>query len=1072
MCLQTPMINRGQVSLVLIVGIVLLMVVLLSYTAQQTIPAQVYDPFQGIDSCLQELTMQSLASFKSPQYIIYQNKTYSVIYAQNVGTTPITKNQIEEQIRADILAHIWQCIPLKLWQDQGYSVIAQTPQIRVQTGLRAITVTLDYPVKLSKQEVTHTFTQKTINYPVPYIEAITYAYGLIEQKSLPFKTKVHKPYPDTVYEIEVADEIYLRVALLGVDVSTQLDTTPSVIDSASNQQCVVDTVCYPKTSANYCQAVGGTVTRCQTPIDTAQKKSCNQTMEHLQGYCTYYPGVGGRFFATQCIDGIIQTIPCRDFREEVCIVTENKPACVPYIPYQQNCHEQQTNASCLSSTCSWINNSCVPSISRGFAFYKTDLCSNIAQKFNVTTAHTCQAIGDCSYSNNIYGDKSQTNTQALPKESSQKTLDMLQGYVFIAKNTTPAQDTVHQTITQAIFLQTQQLVTQQNKTLCQAYTPPEYEDTCHICHELPECSEYTCRSLSQYCHYVKDTCVFQKPTTNTLQITTDLPSSAVGELAQIHPVVAFQEINTPFNPITISINTSEQAQCKLTYAPAQTYNQIPYAPTPANTQHNWSWTFLQPVNIQTIVNELLSQTTQEQTTQQTIQTAILTQHTNPTSTLSQFLKPFSDNMLNQTAKKQLQALIMDALQQKIHVFVVCQQTQTGEEQTLAIQIIHNPTCENTLNIRKASATNKLLTVQTNILSQCTAQSISDSPSQDKLQNITLECPTQILQTTTQGVYECSAKLPKISREELRKISITCQTQPLTIKPNISNQTQELVQKYEQEQKFNQDAQQITNQQRPDNTLAFNQQQTEQNQSRNAQQTIALDQLICPATYMLNTEKIIELIRKKQVEEYQLNEKTVNEYITNQQTVTENRTNQDIDNENRTNEKPINTQLLDANQEISKILLDEQQVQEKSEFKQTAEQKNVSEFQQTTATPTQIPIKYVQELIEQQLCEKAFARQVCYSESQDTVSIEVETNKPLDVRVEQTTEKITIYAPVNSTCTITQNAVTKPLILSEKTTQTQPELQPNIAHAILTTSGQTILRCTKEQQEYTTILYKE
>jgi hypothetical protein len=267
----------------------------------------------------------------------------------------------------------------------------------------------------------------------------------------------HKPYPDVLYEISKYSDrtknfVTFRFGINGKETIKEIETrfAPTPLSACR----LPDRTVFAQTRRNTCISKGGlllsippeTWQSTSTPglgSPTEQREDCG-LYEDGESWCEYQGPVGlgldyvgTRHYLRSCHNGEIYIESCRDYREEICVQTVNKPfeaACRPN--RWHDCSAQTTSGACEDTTqrdCFWNNNLlgqahvsygkkydnnlCHPQVPPGFRHWingpvEENICSmaneqkfcdgfNCPQNWVDTSAIYCSSLGDCGNYRNV-----------------------------------------------------------------------------------------------------------------------------------------------------------------------------------------------------------------------------------------------------------------------------------------------------------------------------------------------------------------------------------------------------------------------------------------------------------------------------------------------------------------------------------------------------------------------------------------------------------------------------------------------------------------------------------------------
>ena len=167
------MLKRGQITIFVILGIVLVVIVVLLFTLRREIlpknilPTQTVSLQDHVEDCIREsgnnainLVSKQGGEINPGFYQMFQgNKVEYLCYTSNNLSScfvrqPFLQEHIENEINNYVTNNIKQCIDLNLWKDNGYSVSAGNMDVRTTIGRYDTIIILEYPVTITKGDVT------------------------------------------------------------------------------------------------------------------------------------------------------------------------------------------------------------------------------------------------------------------------------------------------------------------------------------------------------------------------------------------------------------------------------------------------------------------------------------------------------------------------------------------------------------------------------------------------------------------------------------------------------------------------------------------------------------------------------------------------------------------------------------------------------------------------------------------------------------------------------------------------------------------------------------------------------
>ncbi len=511
------------------------------------------------------------------------------------------KEDLGDQIIYGLREELPDCLNLATFEQQGYSIEEGVLEGNVLLASESLDATLTYPIKLKKetQEITVDTFHATLRTPLGELytiaqfivneEAIAGFFDVLAWQLNHTEVRIQKArfYPSTIYAIQKANnDLILSFAIQGFDTAENPGEVllARALSRADSQQlygcCYVAGSCSANTPKTSCTEKQGTYEAAPCSCDEPQELQATETAlcegtpcdncgmkKHGDSWCEYdspsgegKDAVGNRHYLYSCFDGEIIEEPCRDYREEICIQTEQegKAKALCRANRWQDCAACTTEECCentVARDCYWNEdlevldgNQCVPYVPPGLKFWNfngLEICSRANQKKYCTGLHCSQAWvdaaaiacsnqGDCGNkknsggvlteqglfisdplyepSNKLYDpDKKTTAITALPLlvTGQQQTVE------------TPTEETLDifiEMLTAAYrFLNQWESMTLPNYlnpftpkpkieildvSICTTWQAPNTDAYCQLCEQDKKpCTEYRCKSLGKKCVY-------------------------------------------------------------------------------------------------------------------------------------------------------------------------------------------------------------------------------------------------------------------------------------------------------------------------------------------------------------------------------------------------------------------------------------------------------------------------------------------------------------------------------------------------------------------------------------------
>ncbi|PIN80523.1 hypothetical protein COV16_00705, partial [Candidatus Woesearchaeota archaeon CG10_big_fil_rev_8_21_14_0_10_34_8] len=501
-----------------------------------------------------------------------------------------TKNDLAEQIIYSVRQEINNCLDFAAFKKQGYTIQETTLDGTAVITNEKLEITLDYPIKLKKgnEEITVNSFHSSITTPLG--ELYTIAQHIINEEATKANFDVltwqtnhadviiikTKPYPGIIYSIKKSG-LTLNFAVEGVDTASNQGEVILASQETNYGCCYVNNNCYANTPSTSCQEKQGSYETapctCEEPTElkTNEEELCDGEScqdcgkyEHGESWCDYdsAPGegkdtVGSRHYLYYCFDGEIYEESCRDYREEICVQSQNKAIC--RANRWQDCSSCTTEECCENTQardCYWNEDlnplettQCTPTVPVGLKFWEfngIEICSranqektcnglNCDQDWVDATAISCYSQADCgNYENTegVFTEQGFFNSDLKydPDESVYKTKKT--GSLNLPTQIDPQQQLLESPVQEtadifiSIITAAYRFVNQWvditvpnylnpftpspkieilDISICAPWQAPNSADDCSKCGQNDKtCTEYTCKSLGKKCMYQED----------------------------------------------------------------------------------------------------------------------------------------------------------------------------------------------------------------------------------------------------------------------------------------------------------------------------------------------------------------------------------------------------------------------------------------------------------------------------------------------------------------------------------------------------------------------------------------
>jgi len=302
----------------------------------------------------------------------------------------LTKQQIENELNANIYLNFLHCLNIKEFESKGYVVEYNQSKLKIETVIAKddTSFKLYYPLKISSpdnNEVTLSLDQWLYRTNIPLGRLYDLAIDIVNEEATnsyfdkdawmlknnaQIMIEKHKPYPDTIYQLRFdkkdktqsnplfrkkSMQLMFQFAIKGISAPGKPYPNLEPVLGC----CSIASTCFKNTEEQACKDKHGEYSAeesctCNPKSDyknlTQLTKVCtykNSVKSHGSSWCSYdaiagkaYDLVGSRHYLNTCINGEIIIEECRDFREELC--TENTLVTKNSLSHQENI----TKAAC------------------------------------------------------------------------------------------------------------------------------------------------------------------------------------------------------------------------------------------------------------------------------------------------------------------------------------------------------------------------------------------------------------------------------------------------------------------------------------------------------------------------------------------------------------------------------------------------------------------------------------------------------------------------------------------------------------------------------------------------------
>ena len=238
--------KRGQATIVIFLAIIILAIILLIFFFKSRVYigaetpedlARELDPIiRHVENCLYETTQDSAVLLaQQGGYIIPQENTYRLYQDQKISylcyfipryktcsNRYLRLSDIETQLEQDINQRLNTCLKVKSFEKAGYTITTGNRDLKIAVGTDDIIATLNYPVKLTKDNLKQEITifRKAVPLPLGRLfssaidiinleasfgifEPLTYSIFKSKFTNKPYIIQRLQPYPDKLYILQL-----------------------------------------------------------------------------------------------------------------------------------------------------------------------------------------------------------------------------------------------------------------------------------------------------------------------------------------------------------------------------------------------------------------------------------------------------------------------------------------------------------------------------------------------------------------------------------------------------------------------------------------------------------------------------------------------------------------------------------------------------------------------------------------------------------------------------------------------------------------------------------------------------
>lgn len=251
--------KRGQVTIFVIIGIVILIAFALAFLVAsgridiklgvenvQLRLSNVFDNIKAeeIDRCVKSETEKAVVDllenggdFEVDNFLRYKGNNFRVLCSAISGkdiclSNPLFLNVIEEKMNSRLSKAVFSCVDLSAYRGKDYNVETGELIVNVSVHPENLVVNVNYPIKISKETVEFEKENFVYNFNVPLGEIVKatndvlnsesslgvfepLSYGVLSLNK--YNIVVKKPYPDKIYFVSLTKypEYVLGFAVTG-----------------------------------------------------------------------------------------------------------------------------------------------------------------------------------------------------------------------------------------------------------------------------------------------------------------------------------------------------------------------------------------------------------------------------------------------------------------------------------------------------------------------------------------------------------------------------------------------------------------------------------------------------------------------------------------------------------------------------------------------------------------------------------------------------------------------------------------------------------------------------------------
>jgi hypothetical protein len=412
----------------------------------------------SLEPLLQQMAIQGGTLQRTDFSILYNREEYRILceadsLSKDCVQVPLLRQTMEAELEEALKTSIPNCVITSPFTDLGFSVQKSAiTAISVKMRDDVIDVSLEMPVTLSKENAQTTKDSFDVSYQTPFGEVYTVVQLILNSHVLAndfdptqfmlatqtvYEIQKHKPYPNIVYKVKRQKQNQQTYAFLfsleGRDTVSIIGQPLSItnphqccqnprdgsyfgnVKSCTDNGLIISGACYGSErtqilfiDATSAQSYANILSSENAKLCADGKCNSCANYAHGQSWCSYesvlfsasgsggLAYVGSRSFRQSCIDGKVYLEDARDYREEICVESQELTIAQIRQNRWQTCASCTTQNCCESQghDCSWsgwlsTQNKCHPIVPPGFRFWEGGGMQVCAQ---ATTSLRCEGF--------------------------------------------------------------------------------------------------------------------------------------------------------------------------------------------------------------------------------------------------------------------------------------------------------------------------------------------------------------------------------------------------------------------------------------------------------------------------------------------------------------------------------------------------------------------------------------------------------------------------------------------------------------------------------------------------------